>query len=77
MEKSKKDQYITLGTGLILLIISIILLGAKINPSLIVINIEIEAVWVDVNLNFLLWIIIFIIGIVVLIKGITPKSNLF
>ncbi|MHA1510510.1 MAG: hypothetical protein ACTSRX_02195 [Promethearchaeota archaeon] len=77
MEKPKKDQYISLGTGLILVIISIILLGAKINPPLIVINIEIEAGWVDVNLTFLIWIIMFIIGIVVLIKGITPKSNLF
>ncbi len=77
MEKTKQDQYISLGIGLILVIISIILLGAKINPPLIVINIEIEAGWVDVNLTFLLWIIMFIIGIVVLIKGITPKSNLF
>ncbi len=77
MEKPKQNQYISLGTGLILVIISIILLGAKINPPLIVINIEIEAGWVDVNLTFLLWIIMFIIGIVVLIKGITPKSNLF
>ncbi len=77
MEKPKKDQFITLGTGLILVIISIILLGAKFNPLLIVINIEIEAGWVDVNLSFLLWIIMFIIGIVVIIKGITPKSNLF
>jgi len=77
VEKAKQDQYKTLGTGLILVIISIILLGAKINPPLIVINIEIEAGWVDVNLTFLLWIIMFIIGIVILIKGITPKSNLF
>ena len=77
MEKPKQDQYITLGIGLILVIISIILLGAQINPSLIVINIEIEAGWVDVNLTFLLWIIMFIIGIVIIIKGITPKSNLF
>jgi len=77
VEKPNQDQYITLGTGLILVIISIILLGAKINPPLIVINIEIEAGWVDVNLTFLIWIIMFIIGIVVIIKGITPKSNLF
>ena len=77
MEKNSRDQFLTLGIGLGFIIISIFLLGAKINPPLIVITIEIEAGLVDVNLTFLLWVILFIAGIVVIIKSITPRSNLF
>ena len=77
MEKNSRDQFLTLGIGLGFIIISIFLLGAKINPPLIVITIEIEAGLVDVNLTFLLWVILLIAGIVVILKSITPKSNHF